>query len=458
VIVLDARRFLDSLVGRSLQTVSGRENRVLGLDGDSVLVWTTRSPAGQPVPLEWVQEALMRIERDREIEISVDSVRYRSAFVGAVLRELPGAQVVRSVSPPRIRLAHSGPVGAFSRDARVMLLGCVKVKLDHRAAAKDLYRSPLWNGRRAYAEASGRRWLILSAMHGLVEPDEQLDPDDLTLGDMSAAGRRAWGQRVVDDLERQFGTLAGMTFEVHAGKAYREAIAPGAEQRGASLQTPLAGLPLGSQLGWYRAHALSAPGPATMRRRSSKPAELDAAMRALDTRPARIPAREWPRGARKIDCPGLYSWWVGTAGAAQLSDGLGQPIAAGRIYAGQTGATKWPSGTTGHATLASRIGVNHLRGRVRASTFRLTLASCLIAPLELERTGRRRLADESEHRLSAWIADHLEVAVHPFDDRDSLSHLEHGVLAELDPPLNLEGMPQTQVRSALSQLRAHLAR
>jgi hypothetical protein len=56
----------------------------------------------------------------------------------------------------------------------VILLGCVKSKLDNRAKARDLYCSPLWRGRRAYAEASGLPWLILSAKHGLVEPDSVL--------------------------------------------------------------------------------------------------------------------------------------------------------------------------------------------------------------------------------------------------------------------------------------------
>ena len=99
----DARQLLGSLVGRRLQTVTGHENRILRLDGDEVVVWTKRSPGGQPVPITWVQDALDRIERDREIEISVASVRYRSAFIGAVLRQLPGAEVVPT-SPPRIRL------------------------------------------------------------------------------------------------------------------------------------------------------------------------------------------------------------------------------------------------------------------------------------------------------------------------------------------------------------------
>lgn len=63
--------------------MTGRENRVSAIDDESVLIWTTRSPSGQPVPIAWVQEALDRIERDGEVEISVQSVEYRSAFIGA---------------------------------------------------------------------------------------------------------------------------------------------------------------------------------------------------------------------------------------------------------------------------------------------------------------------------------------------------------------------------------------
>ncbi len=103
----DAQRFLESLVGRELRTVTGCPNRVLRLEGDQVLVATGRSPTGQPVPVGWIQDALDRLETDGEIEISVDSVGHRSAFIGAALRELPETKIVDGASPPRIRLRRS---------------------------------------------------------------------------------------------------------------------------------------------------------------------------------------------------------------------------------------------------------------------------------------------------------------------------------------------------------------
>jgi hypothetical protein len=72
-----------------------------------------------------------------------------------------------------------------------------------------------------------------------------------------------------------------------------------------------------------------------------------------------------------------------------ISTGLGQQIDPGRIYAGQTDATKWPSGKAGSMTLAKRIGRNHLAGRIDGSTFRLTLASILEAPVQGARPAER---------------------------------------------------------------------
>jgi hypothetical protein len=338
---------------------------------------------------------------------------------------------------------------------RVILLGCVKLKLEHRAQAKDLYVSPLWNGRRAYAEAAGFPWLILSAKYGLLEPEQPIAPYDVALVDLTASDRRAWGKRVVGALHTRFGALEKMTFEVHAGTAYRAAITPGLLELGATVEEPLVGLTMGRQLSWYRSHGSTAEPrvrPAE-RRRHAKSAEVSSALRALQERPRQVPAIDWPAYLQQLDQPGLYSWWVDTPGAKMLARGLGQALTPGRIYAGQTGATKWPSGKAGAMTLGKRIGGNHLNGRIRGSTFRLTLASILAGPEQLKSLGPGLLDPDSEQRLSQWMRAHLAAAVHPFPDRDVLLDLEKRVLEQLDPPLNLEGRPATTIRLRLSELR-----
>jgi hypothetical protein len=99
----DARALLGSLVGQPISTVTGRVNIVLRLQDDSAIVATSRSPGGQPVPIAWVQSGLERLLATGEIEVSVPSLGYRSAFIGAVLLSLPGAALIQ-VTPSRIRL------------------------------------------------------------------------------------------------------------------------------------------------------------------------------------------------------------------------------------------------------------------------------------------------------------------------------------------------------------------
>ena len=166
----------------------------------------------------------------------------------------------------------------------------------------------------------------------------------------------------------------------------------------------------------------------TAPQRQATPAELRRAILALEESPVRIAAADWPADLQDLDEPGLYSWWVDERGAKDLSDGLGHTVGPGRIYAGQTGATKWPSGTTGAMTLAKRIGGNHLNGRIRGSTFRLTLAAILASPQRLTRPAPGRLDRESEQRLSQWMRAHLHVAVHPCPDRDALADLERRIV------------------------------
>jgi hypothetical protein len=137
-------------------------------------------------------------------------------------------------------------------EVAALLLGCVATKRACRAPARDLYCSPLWVGRRKYAESTGRPWFILSALHGLVEPLRNLDPYDLALTELVATDRRRWGESVVVELAARV-HLDHAVLEVHAGSAYRNAIEEPLCRRGARMSVPLAGLGLGQQLAWYGA-------------------------------------------------------------------------------------------------------------------------------------------------------------------------------------------------------------
>jgi hypothetical protein len=174
--------------------------------------------------------------------------------------------------------------------------------------------------------------------------------------------------------------------------------------------------------------------------------------------PTLVLARNWPAGVTCLERPGLYAWWVDDAGAADLSRGLGLTVDPGRIYAGLSGATWWPSGKTTDHTLGRRIGQMHLGGKVRVSTFRWTLAALLFDQLEMQVQAFMLITPASEEALSEWMREHLCVAVHPYDDRDTLAGLEHAVLERLDPPLNLRHMQATPVRKRLTELRQRISK
>jgi hypothetical protein len=137
---------------------------------------------------------------------------------------------------------------------------------------------------------------------------------------------------------------------------------------------------------------------------------------------SRHSAAEFPSKDQHVDTAGLYSWWVDAGGAEDLSRGLGDLIPEGLIYAGQTGAVVG----VGHsqATLRGRIGRNHLGGNVSGSTFRWSIAAALEKVILLIAVGPRELTSSSEGALTAWMRDHLSVAVAPVPDRSTLDAVE----------------------------------
>lgn len=149
--------------------------------------------------------------------------------------------------PPDDPAAH-----AIRADTSVcVLIGCVSRKESTARAAKDLYRGALFARRRQHAEATGQPWLIFSALHGIVDPDQVIEPYDLRITDLGRSEREVLADRVGQALAQRFGALSGMTFEVHAGEEYVQVIKAALAPFGALLARPLRGLGIGEQLAWY---------------------------------------------------------------------------------------------------------------------------------------------------------------------------------------------------------------
>ncbi|WP_157180843.1 DUF6884 domain-containing protein [Actinopolymorpha alba] len=133
----------------------------------------------------------------------------------------------------------------------ILLVTCVYEKAAAPSAAKDLYISPYFMRLRRYAERHAQPWFIISAEHGLVQPDEWLAPYERYLPDTPLWYQQIWGGWVAARLRLLAGDLTHRTVEIHASDAYSAQVAPRLEEAGATVRVPLAKIPWDEHLAWY---------------------------------------------------------------------------------------------------------------------------------------------------------------------------------------------------------------
>lgn len=133
----------------------------------------------------------------------------------------------------------------------VGLIACGFKKSTVRECAKDMYRGDLFKKSRRYVEHHCAAWAILSAKHGLLMPDDAIDPYNVTLNDMMKPERKAWAYGVLGDIALRLPEMSQVV--ILAGNNYREYLE---ESLSARMPTwaPLRGLGIGQQMAWLDAH------------------------------------------------------------------------------------------------------------------------------------------------------------------------------------------------------------
>lgn len=126
---------------------------------------------------------------------------------------------------------------------RIGLVGCSATKLDRPAPARELYVSPLFVKASAYAEATCQRWYVLSAKHGLVKPDQVLEPYDVAL----AANGLDWYSHIGHQLQLELRGVQDPHLVVLAGTFYRKFLYPYCQW---PFTIPMKGMGIGQQLAW----------------------------------------------------------------------------------------------------------------------------------------------------------------------------------------------------------------
>lgn len=130
----------------------------------------------------------------------------------------------------------------------VYLVSCVSKKLSTAAAAKDLYVSTWFRLARHYVDITGCPWFILSAEHGLLAPDDFIEPYNTTLNHMAVAGRRNWALRVRQQMENCLPVADSVA--ILAGQRYREFLMDYLASRFSTVEVPMKHLAIGEQLHW----------------------------------------------------------------------------------------------------------------------------------------------------------------------------------------------------------------
>ncbi len=133
----------------------------------------------------------------------------------------------------------------------VGLVACVSLKREQQAAARDLYISPLFVKARAFVEQRCNRWFILSALHGLVDPEDVIRPYDLTLNKLNSAERHRWASGIRSQLDVALRPRSRVI--LLAGVRYRDGIEDHLALREHDVIIPMRGLTIGRQLSWLSA-------------------------------------------------------------------------------------------------------------------------------------------------------------------------------------------------------------
>ena len=141
---------------------------------------------------------------------------------------------------------------------RIVLISCVSRKGKTKAKAKDLYKGPLFTNSLAYGiSLKPDKIFILSALHNLLDLDDEIEPYDVTLSYISPDKKnkkpnlkvltnseaKLWGEEVVEQLSK-VSDIKKDTFIIIAGQSYIKPI----QKELTNIVEPLNGLKQGERV------------------------------------------------------------------------------------------------------------------------------------------------------------------------------------------------------------------
>lgn len=175
----------------------------------------------------------------------------------------------------------------------VYLLTCSHRKLSEPARAKDLYISPSFIAARKIAEKKGDNWFILSAKHGLIEPEVKLKPYDLSLLSLSESEREKWASTVINDLSNNLQLTDKII--ILGDDLYASYISDKLRLRGFEVYCPLLGKTNDEKLHWLNAYGEGTPRLADLNTFYSLLSELSDGLGGLQSLKDFTPESSFPK-------------------------------------------------------------------------------------------------------------------------------------------------------------------
>ena len=132
------------------------------------------------------------------------------------------------------------------------LVSCTKSKKSYPCKAYEMYSpSNLFKKAYQYAKTHYNKVIILSAKYGLLLPDDEIEPYNLTLKTMRKKQRQEWADIVFEQMIKRLDLTKIRSAYFHAGRKYRQFLIPKLEATSIRCVIPLNGLSLGQQIAWY---------------------------------------------------------------------------------------------------------------------------------------------------------------------------------------------------------------
>ena len=151
---------------------------------------------------------------------------------------------VETSATAKLALSCSSEIHSIGHENLYVLISCSKTKGGHREVARDMYASPLYRKSVMLTEKWGVRFGILSAKHGLLDPNQVIEPYDLTLKGASRSAKIEWARMV----DAQIRSLRGKKLVILAGDDYLAPLIEMVESKSFDYYAPMRGLSLGNRL------------------------------------------------------------------------------------------------------------------------------------------------------------------------------------------------------------------